>query len=235
MKQKLKEVLTVNTVLAAVLVLLAVAAFAGPGAVSVFSGEETAIYNIETEEIVVAFMVNVYWGTEYVQPYLELFKQEGVKVTFFLGGIWAKDNAQLIKAMQADGHEIGNHGYNHKLPTHISSDETRKEISTTDTIITEITGTKPKLYAPPAGDFNKETLKTARSLGYKTIMWSIDTIDWRDKDTEKIQNRVMKNLKPGAFVLMHPTANTLEALKSMISQIKEQGYTFKTVSEMLEI
>ena len=229
MKQKLKEVLTVNTVLAAVLVLLAVAAFAGPGAVSVFSGEETAIYNIE------AFMVNVYWGTEYVQPYLELFKQEGVKVTFFLGGIWAKDNAQLIKAMQADGHEIGNHGYNHKLPTHISSDETRKEISTTDTIITEITGTKPKLYAPPAGDFNKETLKTARSLGYKTIMWSIDTIDWRDKDTEKIQNRVMKNLKPGAFVLMHPTANTLEALKSMISQIKEQGYTFKTVSEMLEI
>ena len=215
MKQKLKEVLTVNTVLAAVLVLLAVAAFAGPGAVSVFSGEETAIYNIETEEKVVAFMVNVYWGTEYVQPYLELFKQEGVKVTFFLGGIWAKDNAQLIKAMQADGHEIGNHGYN--------------------TIITEITGTKPKLYAPPAGDFNKETLKTARSLGYKTIMWSIDTIDWRDKDTEKIQNRVMKNLKPGAFVLMHPTANTLEALKSMISQIKEQGYTFKTVSEMLEI
>ena len=136
---------------------------------------------------------------------MELFKQEGVKVTFFLGGIWAKDNAQLIKAMQADGHEIGNHGYNHKLPTHISSDETRKEISTTDTIITEITGTKPKLYAPPAGDFNK------------------------------IQNRVMKNLKPGAFVLMHPTANTLEALKSMISQIKEQGYTFKTVSEMLEI
>lgn len=235
MKQKLKEVLTVNTVLAAVLVLLAVAAFAGPGAVSVFSGEETAIYNIETEEKVVAFMVNVYWGTEYVQPYLELFKQEGVKVTFFLGGIWAKDNAQLIKVMQADGHEIGNHGYNHKLPTHISSDETRKEISTTDTIITEITGTKPKLYAPPAGDFNKETLKTARSLGYKTIMWSIDTIDWRDKDTEKIQNRVMKNLKPGAFVLMHPTANTLEALKSMISQIKEQGYAFKTVSEMLEI
>ena len=61
------------------------------------------------------------------------------------------------------------------------------------------------------------------------------SIDWRDKDTEKIQNRVMKNLKPGAFVLMHPTANTLEALKSMISQIKEQGYTFKTVSEMLEI
>lgn len=66
-------------------------------------------------------------------------------------------------------------------------------------------------------------------------MWSIDTIDWRDKDTQKITNRVMKNLKPGAFVLMHPTKNTLEALKSMISQIKEQGYQFKTVSEMLEI
>ncbi|HJA68536.1 MAG TPA: polysaccharide deacetylase family protein [Firmicutes bacterium] len=235
MKQKLKEVLTVNTVLAAVLVLLAVAAFAGPSAVSVFSGDESAIYNIETEEKVVAFMVNVYWGTEYVQPYLDLFKQEGIKVTFFLGGIWAKDNAQLIKNMQQDGHEIGNHGYNHKLPTRISSDETRKEISTTDTIITEITGVKPKLYAPPAGDFNKDTLKIARSLGYKTIMWSIDTIDWRDKDTQKIMNRVMKNLKPGAFVLMHPTANTLEALKSMISQIKEQGYQFKTVSEMLEI
>ena len=152
MKQKLKEVLTVNTVLAAVLVLLAVAAFAGPSAVSVFSGDESAIYNIETEEKVVAFMVNVYWGTEYVQPYLDLFKQEGIKVTFFLGGIWAKDNAQLIKNMQQDGHEIGNHGYNHKLPTRISSDETRKEISTTDTIITEITGVKPKLYAPPAGE-----------------------------------------------------------------------------------
>lgn len=227
--------MTVNVILAAVLVLLAVAAFSGPSSVSVFSGDNSAIYNIETEDKVIAFMVNVYWGTEYVQPYLDLFKQEGIKVTFFLGGIWAKDNADLIRAMQADGHDIGNHGYNHKLPTRISSDETRKEISTTDSIIAEITGKKPKLYAPPAGDFNKETLNIAKALGYRTIMWSIDTIDWRDKDTGKIKNRVMKNLKPGAFVLMHPTKNTLEALQSMIAEIKAQGYQFKTISEMLQI
>lgn len=235
MRGNVKEFITINMILVMVLILLAVFSFAEDKTLSAFTNSSAAIYKVDTEEKVVAFMVNVYWGTEYIEPFLALFEKEGVKVTFFLGGIWAKENGDLVKKMAAKGHEIGNHGYNHKLPSRISRDEIRREIAYTDTIITETIGKKPTLYAPPAGDYNKDTLNIAASLGYYTIMWSIDTIDWRDKDAAKIKGRIMNNLKPGAFVLMHPTADTYKALQEVIPAIKQQGYRFLTVKEMLEL
>ena len=97
-----------------------------------------------------------------------------------------------------------------------------------------ITGEETVLFAPPSGDVNAQVVADASSCGCQTIMWTADTIDWRDQDVSKIYARVERNLKPGVFVLMHPTQATLEALPEIILLAKSQGYTFMTVGEQLK-
>ena len=132
------------------------------------------------------------------------------------------------------GNEIGNHGYNHKLHTKLTREQSKNEIIRTNTLIREITGKAPTLFAPPSGDVNENVSGDAGSLKMTTVMWTIDTIDWRDKDEEKIYNRVKRNLQPGALILMHPTEATFKALPDIILLLKAQGYKIKTVSEQLK-
>ena len=89
------------------------------------------------------------------------------------------------------------------------------------------------LLAPPSGAFNDTTLNIAYSLGYKTIMWTRDTIDWRDKDQNIICERATKDAKGGDLVLMHPTQQTLQALPKIISVLQEKNLCVTTVSQTL--
>ncbi len=182
----------------------------------------------------VAFECNVVWGTEYVPQMLDILRDKNVKITFFIGGQWAEENPELLKRMVEEGHEIGNHGYAHKHHAQLSFEENIREIQRTEQIIEEITGVKTVLFAPPYGEFNKTTLQAADALGYKTIMWSIDTIDWRREGTDIILKRVLKNPHNGAFILMHPTEYTVEALPIMIDELRARGYEVGTISELLK-
>ena len=181
----------------------------------------------------VSFACNVVWGTEYVPKMLDLFREKDIKITFFIGGEWASENADLLRQMVTEGHELGNHGYYHKHHSQLNFDENRREISQTEDIIYKITGVKTVLFAPPYGEFNDTTLKAADSLGYKTIMWSIDTIDWRREGAEVIANRVLKKPHNGAIILMHPVEDTLEALPIIIDQLRERGFEIGKVSDVL--
>ena len=89
------------------------------------------------------------------------------------------------------------------------------------------------LFAPPSGAYNSTTLNVAESLGYKTIMWTKDTIDWRDQDGGLIFQRATKNACGGDFILMHPTQATLNSLKEIIDFYKNKGFNLTTVSETL--
>lgn len=181
----------------------------------------------------VAFECNVVWGTEYVPQMLDIFRDKNVKITFFIGGQWAKENPDLLKRMVEEGHELGNHGYAHKHHSQLSFEENIREIQHTEQTIEEITGVKTVLFAPPYGEFNKTTLQAADSLGYKTIMWSIDTIDWRREGTDVILRRVLKNPHNGAFILMHPTEYTVKALPTMIDELRARGYEVGKISDLL--
>ncbi|HHY81063.1 MAG TPA: polysaccharide deacetylase family protein [Clostridiales bacterium] len=191
------------------------------------------IYQGNSSKPIIAFECNVVWGTEYIAPMLDILKKYDIHITFFVGGDWAKDNEELLKRMVEEGHEIGNHGYNHKHHSRLSLDENRKEILDTEKVIESITGVKTKLFAPPYGEYNDTTVQAADSLGYRTIMWSIDTIDWRRDGTDKIIQRVLKNPHNGALVLMHPTADTISALPVIIERLMEQGYSIGTVSDAI--
>ena len=200
---------------------------------SVSSNNEKAIYSGNTNNNNVSLMINVYWGDEYIEPILDCLNQNNIKATFFVGGVWVSKNNEMLKKIYSLGHEIGNHGYFHKDHTTLSENKNQEEIYQTHLLVKELIGIDMTLFAPPSGAYNNKTLSIANDLGYKTIMWSKDTIDWRDNDENLIFSRATNNPKNGDLILMHPTEATLKALPNIINFYKNNNYNLTTVSENL--
>lgn len=202
-------------------------------AVETFENQDI-FYKGNVNDKIIAFTCNVDWGNEYILPMVEIFKENNIYITFFITGRWAEGNQDLVKLIYNNGHEIGNHGYFHRDYSLLSYDINRREIEKADKIISNIIGEKPYFFAPPAGAYNKETVRAAKDLGYDVIMWSIDTIDWRSDSTkEKIIERVTKKAHNSAIVLMHPKEQTVKALPTIISKLREQGYKIGKVSDII--
>jgi len=182
----------------------------------------------------VAFACNVVWGEEYLPSMLETLDRNGIKATFFVGGSWADKHPALLAEIARRGHELGNHSYTHPHPNALSLEENKRQILQTERLIEELTGIRTRLYAPPYGEFNATVLSAAAELGYVTILWSIDTIDWQRPSEELLISRVMRKLHNGAIILMHPTAPTARALPELIQKIRNAGYSFGTVTEILD-
>ena len=223
-----------NLILCFVLVMVFAVTYAG-GTLSVFSsnGEASAIYHGNLDKNNVSLMINVYWGTEYIQPMLDIMEEKEVKCTFFVGGMWASKNGELMQKILDDGHELGNHGYYHKDHDKITKEKNEQEIYQTHEIVKALTGVEMNLFAPPSGAYNQTTLDVAKNYGYQTIMWTKDTVDWRDKNTSLIYNRAIKNARNGDLILMHPTLNTVEALGDIIDFYKSSDFALTTVSQTI--
>lgn len=191
------------------------------------------IYSGNTENNNVAFMINVYQGNEHVKNLLDIFDHYNVKATFFVGGCWAVNNIDLIKEIYSRGHEIGNHGFYHKDQDKLDFEGNYQEIKMCHEVISKNLGIEMTLFAPPSGAYDVTTVDAASSLNYKTIMWTRDTIDWRDQDTSLIYNRAIKNLSNGDLVLMHPTKKTVEAMTNILSTAINSGFNPTTVSKCL--
>lgn len=203
---------------------------------SVFgSNSSNPIYNGNINSNKVSLMINVYWGTEYLDDMLDVLKKYNVKTTFFVGGQWVEKEQEMLIKIKDYGHEIGNHGYFHSDHDKLSYQQNYEEIKTCHTLVEKLTNVSMNLFAPPSGSFSKTTLNVANDLGYKTIMWSKDTIDWRDKDENLVYNRATKNVKGGDLILMHPTEHTLKALPKILDYYKSNNIVATTVSETLKL
>jgi peptidoglycan/xylan/chitin deacetylase (PgdA/CDA1 family) len=178
-------------------------------------------------------MFNVYWGTEYINDILKVLDKFNVKTTFFVGGTWAEKEQDVLENIYKSGHEIANHGYFHKNQDKLNYEQNYDEIYATHTLVKTLINVEMNLFAPPSGAYNNSTLKVASELGYKTIMWSKDTIDWRDKDSNLIYNRATNNLKGGDLVLMHPTECTLQALPDILKYISNNNLIATTVTNTI--
>ncbi len=181
----------------------------------------------------ISLMINVYWGTEYIPQMLDILARYNVRTTFFVGGSWVAGNAETLKAIHEAGHEIGNHGYYHKDHKKLDASYNRKEIMSAHEAVKDAIGVDMTLFAPPSGSFGSTTLSVAGELGYKTIMWTRDTIDWRDHDADLIYRRAIKNIKGGDLILMHPTECTVKALERIIISVSAAGLKIAPVGEIL--
>lgn len=183
----------------------------------------------------IALTCNVVWGEEFIPDMLKVLKENKINITFYMGGQWVEQFPELSKKIADGGHELGNHGYSHPHPTYLSKKQNMEEIKKTEQAVYSATGKKTNLFAPPYGEFNHIVLEAAGQMGYKTILWSIDTIDWQRPSPQVIIDRVMRKHHNGAIVLMHPTAPTVQALPKLIEGLKEEGYQFVTVSEIIGV
>ncbi len=178
-------------------------------------------------------MINVYWGTEYIEQMLDTLDDFGVKTTFFVGGVWAVQQSQMLEEIYLRGHEIGNHAYSHKDMSKLDYKQSLDEIANTNKLISNITHTATVQFTPPSGAFSPVTLKCAKELNMNTIMWSLDTIDWRDKNVDIIYERATKKAKSGSIILMHPTKCTAEALPKILKYYKDNNLKVVTVKQLL--
>lgn len=186
------------------------------------------------DDLRIAFTCNVDWGEEILPDMLKTFRDNDIRISFFITGRWANNNPKLLRKIYLEGHEIQNHGYGHKLCSQISSSAIREEIEKTEEAIFKYTGVKTSIFAPPSGDFDEKTVQTCKEMDYIISLWSIDTIDWRAGSTAKvIEKRVLEKELKGAIVLMHPKEETAKALPVIIEKIKDKGIEIVTFSELV--
>lgn len=233
MEKSSKIAVFTNAVLLFLVAAVGVICFFPFGASPAGNISDRVYYGGSGENGRVSLMFNVYGGEEYLPQIFDTLDGFEVKATFFVGGCWADDHTESVREIVSRGHELGNHGYFHKDQDKLSLAANRQEISLCGDLVRSLTDVTMTLFAPPSGAYSENTVSAAEALGYKVIMWSKDTIDWRDHDVSVIYRRATEDAEAGDLVLMHPTKETAEALPSVLAYYKEQGLLQSTVSATL--
>ena len=174
--------------------------------------------------------------SEYSSILIDELKKRDVVATFFVLGSEVKKHPETLKFAYDTGNEIGIHSYEHKLFTKLSQDEILNQVSKTKNIIFELTSKNPELIRVPYGTLNKDVDKVLNTQNLTNVLWNVDSLDWRFKNTKKIYEYVMKKFKGNDIILMHDTFKTsIEAATLIIDKLQSECYTFVTVSEFLRI
>lgn len=169
---------------------------------------------------------------------LDILKKYDVKATFFVVGINAENNPDILKLTKEQGHEIGNHTYSHNNIKTQNKKTLTNELNDTRNIIFDICGYNTTLFRSPGGVVTPVVREISRKSNYKIILWNVDTRDWAHNSTENIVKNVLSNTNNGSIILFHDyiykNSPTPEALEIIIPSLLKKGYTFCTVSELLE-
>lgn len=200
------------------------------------NGRELPIYCVETKEPKIALTFDAAWGNEDTQKILEILKKHDVHVTFFMTGGWVESYPDDVKAILAAGHDLGNHSENHKNMSQLSDAEKKEELMKVHDKVRTLTGYEMFLFRPPYGDYDNAVVNVAKDCGYYTIQWDVDSLDWKDYGVDSVIKTVTehKHLGNGSIILCHNGAKyTAQALDTLITKLKEKGYTFVPVSELI--
>lgn len=162
---------------------------------------------------------------------LNLLDKYNDKATFFMVGERVEGNASVVKDVLARGHEIGNHTWDHARLTKLSLKNAQSEISSTNSVIYKVTGQYPTVFRPPYGEKNKQVTDLVK---VPVVLWTIDTLDWKYRDSSKLLPMIQKNIKNNAIILMHDIhQSTANGLESVLIYLQKEGYECVTVSELL--
>lgn len=169
---------------------------------------------------------------KYTKKVLDVLEEKGVAATFFVVGFRAELHAETILRMKSLGCEIGNHTYEHINLSKVSKEAALQQLNECNRIIYDITGEYPKIYRPPFGAINAEV---DNATDMRTVLWTIDSWDWKCENQEwKVINNVISQAKENSVILMHDfNTVSLAVLPKVIDKLREKGFEFKTVSELL--
>jgi polysaccharide deacetylase family sporulation protein PdaB len=220
----------------AVIIAISALGITGMNAIGVFSPKkEIPIYFIECNEKKAAITFDCAWGASDIPAILETLEKENVKATFFIVGQWAEKYPEEVKLIAGKGHDVANHSYSHLRMGALGRDKIKSEILKCSEKLTELSGKKIELFRPPYGDYSNNVVGVARELGYYTIQWNVDSLDWRPEiSREEIMKLIKERIRPGSIVLFHnDTPHTAKILPDIIVELKKKGYVFEPVSELI--
>lgn len=207
------------------------------GAYAVYFGNTprlVPIYSVDREDKVVSISFDCAWGVDYTDEILNALRVSNVRATWFMVEFWAEKYPEYVKKIDEAGHEIGTHSSTHSYMSKQNAEEIKLELSTSSEAIEGITGKKVELFRPPYGDYDNELIKTASELGYYTIQWDTDSLDWKDLSATDIAMRVINGVQSGSIILMHNNGlHTAEAVPIILETLKNKGYSFVPIGELI--
>ncbi|HJV44739.1 MAG TPA: polysaccharide deacetylase family protein [Bacillota bacterium] len=197
---------------------------------------EEVVWKIDTQDKVVALTFDDGPSPKYTPQLLALLKQYDVHATFFLVGENVEKHPELVQQEVSAGHEIGNHTYTHTNINQLSAEQFHEEVKKTSEAIERVTGNKTHFFRPPEGARNEIMMKETAKDDLVTIMWDEDSQDWKKPGVNKIISNVLPHLKGGNIILFHDHAGeqNQKSLQKLIPELKQQGYRFVTISELMK-
>jgi peptidoglycan/xylan/chitin deacetylase (PgdA/CDA1 family) len=166
---------------------------------------------------------------------LDTLKQRKIHATFFFVGQCVQENPEIVKRIVAEGHEIGNHSWSHPDLARMSDAAVHDEIQKTQDAILAACGQTPKLMRPPYGAFTARQRAWANgNWGYKVILWDVDPLDWKYRNSQHVESEILKQTKAGSIILSHDIhKSTVDAMPSTLDNLLAKGFKFVTVSELI--
>lgn len=174
----------------------------------------------------------------YTEQILDVLKKEKVPAAFFVTGHYLQSAPELVERMAKEGHIIGNHSWHHPDMTNISDQKIEKELELVRAGTEKITGKKEMVYMrPPRGIFSERTMDIARQAGYTHVFWSLAFVDWntdQQRGWKYAYDKITSQIHPGAVLLLHTVSkDNADALGKVIRDLKEEGYTFKSLDDLM--
>ena len=167
---------------------------------------------------------------------LDALAKHDAKAAFFLVGHYMQTNPDLVRRMAAEGHTVANHTMHHPDMSRKTGVEFDKELQDLETLYREVTGRElARFYRPPQGVYSEENLRQARSLGYRTVFWSLAYVDWQEAQPTREQalEKLLPRTHNSAVVLLHSTSRTnAQILDELLTRWEEMGYRFGTLEEL---
>lgn len=168
---------------------------------------------------------------------LDILREHDVRATFFVVGRSVAAHPAILRRIADEGHEIGNHTWDHSSLDAIGTDAVRRQLEKTNNVIRAVAGQSPVLMRPPYGKTNPQLNRWIfDQFGLKVILWSVDSSDWQHRDADLVRWEIISGAKPGAIILSHDTqASTIAAMPSTLEALRAEGFIFVTVSELIAL
>ncbi|MDY0407237.1 polysaccharide deacetylase family sporulation protein PdaB [Virgibacillus sp. 179-BFC.A HS] len=204
---------------------------------SVFSKQNPSVLARGNEKVPnISLTFNISWGENKVHEILDQLEKNDVKATFFLSGEWAERHQEIIEEIMKGKHEIGMLGYRYKSYLDQDVEQVRADLLKAQEVFQKLGLKNVNLLRTPSGHFNEEIVELAHKLGFEVIHWNINPNDWKNPGTQEIIDFTMKNTSNGDILLLHASDSakqTAEALKTILPGLKNKGFHFVHISELL--
>lgn len=204
------------------------------------------VYHVRSNEKVVAFTFDDGPSPIWTSQILDALKSVDVKATFFMLGEHVQRYPEIARRVAEQGHEIGNHTYDHHGLIYYKPEELKRQIKDTERVVLSVTGIKTKYFRPPKAWITEKEKKQLNDLGYETVLWSLNSKDWVTFDDRYIIKYILHHVRPGDIILFHDSGGvfrpeggnrkeTVKTIPRLVRCLREHGYRFVTISQLLKL